>query len=57
VRGAVVPITLVFNFCKMKMGIVPGAAIVGLACILLALWALNGLDETYGRDLDFFEPI
>jgi MFS family permease len=57
VRGAVVPMTLAFNFCKLKIGIVSGAAAVGLACILIAFWALHGLDETYGKDLDFIDPI
>jgi MFS family permease len=57
VRGAVVLITLAFNFCKLKLGIVSGAAVVGLACILIALWALHGLQETYGKDLDYLEPI
>jgi MFS family permease len=57
VRGAVVPMTLAFNLCKSRIGVVPGALVVGLACTALALWALGGLDETYGRDLDFLEPV
>jgi putative MFS transporter len=57
VRGAVVPITLGFNFLREKIGIIPGAMAIGLACILIALWALRGLDETHGKDLDYMELI
>jgi putative MFS transporter len=57
VRGSVVPITLGFNFCRGRLGIIPGAIMVGLACILIALWALRGLEETHGKDLDYMEII
>jgi MFS family permease len=57
IRGSVVPLTLAFNFLKLRTGIIPSAAIVGTACIFIALWALRGLDETHGKDLDYIEPI
>jgi MFS family permease len=57
IRGSVVPLTLAFNFLKLRTGIIPSAAIVGAACIFIALWALRGLDETHGKDLDYIEPI
>ena len=57
IRGSVVPLTLAFNFLKLRTGIVPGAAIVGTICILIALRALRGLDETHGKELDYIEPI
>jgi len=57
VRGAVVPITLGFNYCKGWLGIIPGAIVIGLACILVALWALRGLEETHGKDLDYIEIV
>jgi len=63
IRGSVVPITLAFNFLKSyqingaPIGIVTSAAIVGTICVLIALWALRGLDETHGKDLDYLEPI
>jgi len=56
-RGAVVPITLGFKYCKGRLGIVPGALVIGLACIVIALWALRGLEETHGKDLDYMEII
>jgi len=57
IRGSVVPLTLAFNFLKLRTGIVSSAAIVGTICILIALWALRGLDETHGKELDYIEPI
>ncbi len=63
IRGSVVPLTLAFNYLKSfkiggePVGVVTSAAIVGTICILIALWALRGLDETYGKELDYIEPI
>ena len=57
VRGAVVPITLSFKLCKDMFGIIPGALIVGGVCIAISLWALSGLAETHGKDLDYLEPV
>src|SRR5271170_44614 len=57
IRGSVVPITLAFKHFKSEIGIVPSAALIGVACILIALWALRGLEETHGKDLDYTEPV
>jgi putative MFS transporter len=63
IRGSVVLLNFAFNFLKshniggVPIGIVNSAAIVGTICILIALWALRGLDETHGKDLDYIEPI
>jgi MFS transporter, putative metabolite:H+ symporter len=57
VRGSVVPITIGFNFCRGRIGIIGGALVIGLACIFIALWALRGLEETHGKDLDYIELI
>jgi MFS family permease len=63
IRGSVVLLNYAFNFLRshniggVPIGIVNSAAIVGTACILIALWALRGLDETHGKDLDYIEPI
>jgi hypothetical protein len=55
VRGAVVLLTLAFRGLSGSMGLVFSALTVGAAAIVAAFWALRGLDETYGRDLDFVE--
>jgi putative MFS transporter len=57
VRGATVPLTLAFNHLKPQIGIIAAAATVSFACILIAFWALRGLEETYGKELDYIEPV
>lgn len=55
VRGAVVPITLTFKALKGPLGVQGSAIAVGAAVFLLTFVALYGLEETYGRDLDYVE--
>jgi MFS family permease len=57
VRGATVPLTLAFNHLKPQIGIIAAAAAVSFACILIAFWALRGLEETYDKELDYIEPV
>ncbi len=57
VRGATVPLTLAFNHLKPTCGIVTSAAVISFACVLIALWALRGLEETYDKELDYLEPV
>jgi putative MFS transporter len=55
IRGTVIPVTLLFKFLRAEIGIVPGALIVGVITIIVALWALRSIDETYSRDMNFVE--
>jgi len=55
VRGMVVPITLFFQFARQQFGIVNGSLLVGSVCMLVALWALYHLEETFTKDLDYVE--
>lgn len=55
VRGTLVLSTLSFQAMKPALGIVNSAALIGVVEIAAALVALRFLDETYGKDLDFFE--
>jgi MFS family permease len=55
IRGTVVPLTIAFEFLRFKIGIIPGALTVGLTTIVIALFALRRLDETFGKDLNFLE--
>jgi len=62
VRGATVPLTLGFNHLKLmfthpQSGIIISAATISFACVLIALWALRGLEETYDKELDYLEPV
>lgn len=55
VRGAVVPLTTLFQLGKPSLG-VPGSAIaVGVLAIVISLAALLGVEETFTRDLDYLE--
>ena len=55
VRGAVVPLTLSFQYLKSQHGIIDGTLIVAIICVVLALIALMGLEETYGKSLNYVE--
>ena len=57
VRGATVLLTLAFNHLKPACGIVASAAVIAFSCVLIALWALRGLEETYDKDLDYLETV
>jgi hypothetical protein len=55
VRGAVVPVTLLFQALREPFGLRASGLLVGLMTLGIALIALWGLEETFGRDLDFVE--
>jgi MFS transporter, putative metabolite:H+ symporter len=55
VRGAVVPVTAAFQQLRGPMGVTGAALAVGGVTIALALIALGGLEESYGKDLDYVE--
>ncbi len=55
IRGTVVPLTLGFKYLRAEFGIIYGALIVGVLTIIIAFIALQFIDETYGRDLNFEE--
>ncbi len=55
VRGMVVPITLMFQQARRHFGLELGAVLVGGVCVLVALYALYRLEETFHKDLDYFE--
>lgn len=55
VRGMVVPLTTGFRALQPGMGSVQAAMVVGAISMLLAGVALFGLEETYGKELDYVE--
>jgi len=55
VRGMVVPITMLFQFSKGFFGLESGALLVGALCISAAFISLNSLEETFHKDLDYYE--
>jgi len=55
VRGMVVPITMLFQLCRKEFGLESGALIVGALCMVVALHSLWRLEETFHKDLDYYE--
>jgi len=55
VRGALIPITLVFKALIPQVGLINSAAIVGAVCFSLAIYSVSSLKETFGKSLDFVE--
>lgn len=55
VRGSVVLLTLSFEFLSRTFGLVTAAGILAVLTVAIAAWALSGLDETFGKDLDYQE--
>lgn len=55
VRGSVWPVTYAFKYLAIPFGNVKSALIVGVVCVLAALWATTRVHETFGRDMDFME--
>ncbi|MDQ8006157.1 MAG: MFS transporter [Pedobacter sp.] len=55
IRGSLIAITTGFQFFKDKLGILEGAAVVGAICIVISLFALSQLKETFSKDLDYVE--
>jgi len=57
VRGMVVPITLLFQFFRQHFGLTGGALIVGAICAVAAFVALAFLEETFDKELDYYEDL
>jgi MFS family permease len=55
VRGAVVALTTLFDTLRPGLGIRASAMAVGALALVIAFLSLRGLDETYGKDLNFVE--
>ena len=55
VRGSVVPMTLAFQALRPSMGIRGSAMLVGAVVVVIAYVSLWGLEETYGKELDYLE--
>ena len=55
VRGGVIPITLAYKSYEMSGETVTGAVIVGVVTLGMALFAILMLEETFGKDLNYFE--
>lgn len=58
VRGTTVLMTLIYGaFGTAQDGKWQGAAITGAIVLAMAFFATNKMDETYGKDLNYLEPM
>ncbi|HEY9489907.1 MAG TPA: MFS transporter [Chryseosolibacter sp.] len=57
VRGAVIPITMLFLYLKADLGIINSALILALLTTAVALISLWSLDETFHKDLNYNEEV
>ena len=55
VRGSVVPMTLAFTSMKSSFGLQTSAIILAAVTIVLALYSVSQLKESFGKDLDYYE--
>ncbi len=55
IRGSLTLITFAFLGLKPSLGLVGSAALVGMGCLLMGFMALQGMDESFGKDLDYVE--
>lgn len=57
VRGAFVPISTAFQWLMPSIGFIPAGLSITMFSIMVGLWSLFYLKETFGRDLDYIEHI
>ena len=55
VRGALIPISLLFKYLIPSLGLLNAAFAVGVLCFGLALWSISQLKESFGKSLNFTE--
>jgi hypothetical protein len=55
VRGSVVVMTSAFQALRPELGIRGSAMVVGAVALGVAYASLQGLEESYGKDLDYLE--
>jgi putative MFS transporter len=55
IRGALIPIAFVFEAVKGSLGLVNGAALIGLGTVIIALTAAIFTKETFDESLDYTE--
>lgn len=55
VRGSVVLLTSSVGWLRPQIGVVNSALVVGCVALAIAVVALWGIEETYGKDLDYVE--
>jgi putative MFS transporter len=55
VRGALIPITFIFEKLVTKYGIISSGRIMMVALVVVAFFSINQLKESFDKDLDYME--
>jgi MFS family permease len=55
VRGALVPMNLLFVFIKPSFGVIMAGFLVGIVAYVIGFYSTLTIPETHGKDLDFVE--
>jgi MFS family permease len=55
IRATAIPQTLLFQWLIPYVGAVKSAGVVFVLAVLIALWGLSNLEETFNKELDFVE--
>ncbi|MGZ3809218.1 MAG: MFS transporter [Bacteriovorax sp.] len=55
VRGAVIPMTLIFKLLKVHYSLMVSMSIIGAVVMFFAIWSTIKLEETFHKDLNYFE--
>ena len=55
IRGALIPMAIIFEAIKGRLGLVNGAALIGFSTVAIALLATYFTRETFDKDLDHTE--
>ena len=55
IRGSVPILTILFNSLKVPLGITTSGLLIGIGTVLIALFSLSKLEETYHKDLNYLE--
>lgn len=58
VRGSVIPMSFLFEWIRQSTGnMILSASLVGVISVLIALFALFGMEETFNKDMDYVENL
>ncbi|POY38972.1 MFS transporter [Solitalea longa] len=55
IRGALIPIAFVFESVRGSLGLINGAALIGVSTVIIALLATWFTKETFNKNLDYTE--
>jgi MFS transporter, putative metabolite:H+ symporter len=57
-RGMLIPVAFSFQWLRApeQMGnVIMAATVLGVACTIIAMFGLLGMEETFDKDLDYYE--